>query len=68
MIGSFVLGGLVFLISDSIFSAAFDVLIKISESYQPHIPTDYTHIFDIHKKMIIKKFEDQEKLNLIIIS
>ena len=55
MIGSFVLGGLVFLISDSIFSAAFDILIKISESYQPHILTDYTHIFAIHKKNDHKK-------------
>ena len=26
--------------SDSIFSAAFDVLIKISESYRPKIPTE----------------------------
>ena len=25
--------------SDSMFSVAFDVLIKISESYRPHIPS-----------------------------
>ena len=37
MIGSYVLGGFVFLMSDSMFSAAFDVLIKISKSYQPQI-------------------------------
>ena len=41
MIGSSVLGGLVFWMSDSIFSAAFDVLIKISESYSPQIPSTW---------------------------
>ena len=39
MIGSFFLGGLVFLMSDSMFSTAFDVLIKILESYRSQIPS-----------------------------
>ena len=36
MIGSSVLGGFVFLISDSMFSTAFDVLIKILKVYRHH--------------------------------
>ena len=39
MIGSSLLGGLVFECPIQCFLAAFDVLIKISESYQPQIPT-----------------------------
>ena len=39
MIGSSDHGGLVFWMSDSMFSDAFDVLIKILESYRSQIPS-----------------------------
>ena len=48
MMGSSVLGGLVFWISDSTFSAAFDVLIKIAESYQPQIPSPLSSLSELY--------------------
>ena len=42
MIGSFVIGGLVFSISDPMFSDVFNVLIKILKVYRHHIPSDRT--------------------------
>ena len=51
MIGSSVLGDFVFLIYDSMFSAAFDVLIKILKSYRHQNPSVGPYISLVNKSI-----------------